>query len=477
MDIISFQFIFSALAAAIIYYFLKGKSRVIFLAVLSAAFIISLDYILILYVTAYTIFNFFIGKRIANTGKKKFYYRLGIIVNLAQLILLRYASFSIDPLFEFLHSSVRISSISEIIIPLGISYYTLQAIGYLINIKMGWEKPVERFESFFVYITFFPKFISGPIERSNHFLPQLQESKSVDKELMSSGLRTILFGFFKKVAIANQLAPYIFDAFSNVHTLESQYLLIILLLLPIYLYFDFSGYTDIAIGTARLFGIELLPNFTRPFFAENVSNFWRRFHISLASWFNDYIFRQTVLKRRRWGVYASVYGVFLTWLLFGIWHGGGWHFMILGLLQAIAINYEYFTRGFRRKLFSKIPTPIDKWIGRTITYLFYCISLVFFFSSDLGSALSFFSGLFGDFNRLVIDDLSTKPFMLFVYVPLFLLVELVENDYDKLYNKVIGVWYSDAWKYKILRWSFYSILITIIFILGLKSEQFVYANF
>lgn len=151
--------------------------------------------------------------------------------------------------------------------------------------------------------------------------------------------------------------------------------------------------------------------------------------------------------------------------------------MVLGLLQALAINYEFFTRRFRRNVFAKIPTPIDKWIGRVITYLFYCISLVFFFSEDLQSAILFISGLFGDFNTLVIDDLSTKPFMLFIYVPLFLLVELIENDYDSLYKKISDAWYSESLKYRILRWSFYSLLITIIFISGLKSEQFVYANF
>ena len=126
---------------------------------------------------------------------------------------------------------------------------------------------------------------------------------------------------------------------------------ILLLLVPIYLYFDFSGYTDIAIGFAKVFGIDLLPNFNRPFFSENMTSFWRRFHMSLSLWFNDYIFKQTSFRYRKWGIFASVFAVFITWMLFGIWHGAGWIFMLLGFLQAVAIYYEVFTRKIRFKFF------------------------------------------------------------------------------------------------------------------------------
>jgi alginate O-acetyltransferase complex protein AlgI len=247
--------------------------------------------------------------------------------------------------------------------------------------------------------------------------------------------------------------------------------------LPIYLYFDFSGYTDIAIGFARLFGINLLPNFNRPFFSENVTTFWKRFHISLASWFGDYIFRQTVFKRRKWGIFASTYAVFITWMLFGIWHGAGWNFMALGLVQVIAINYEFFTRKTRYKLFSRAPAWVNKWVGRVFVYLFYCFSLVFFFSPDLSTVYSFLAKLFEVSGPFLIDDMSTKPFMVLIYIPLFLLVELLQNDYSAVYQRLEDFWMGKKRGSLIFRWTVYSIIITIIFIVGLKAEQFVYANF
>ncbi len=477
MQIISLKFVIATLIAGVIFYLLNPKYRGYFLALLSCVFIFTLNYLLLPYILLYSVINFSLGRKLENTTRKLLYYRFGIGFNLLQLILLRYASFTVDPLFDFFGSNIEVSGISKVLVPLGISYFTLQGIGYLINVKMGWEKPERNFADFLVYITFFPKFLSGPIERSNHFLPQLKEGQDFDSEMVSSGLRTALIGFFKKVAIANQLAPFVFDTFSGISSIEGYSIWVIFLLLPIYLYFDFSGYTDIAIGFARVFGINLLPNFNRPFFAENVSTFWRRFHISLASWFNDYVFRQTVLNRRRWGVYASVYAVFITWVLFGIWHGGGWHFMLLGFLQALAINYEFFTRKIRIRLFSKLPKSINAWMGRIFTYLFYCVSLVFFFSKDLSSVFTYFSKMFTKNGPIAIDNLSTLPYLVAVYIPVFLFLELIQNDFPVRYQRIERFWQGARIWNRIFRWSLYSLMITIIYVVGLKSEQFVYANF
>ncbi len=258
---------------------------------------------------------------------------------------------------------------------------------------MGWEKPENNIFRFLLYITFYPKFISGPIERSNHFIPQLKKEIAFNEENVTSGLRTALLGFFKKVVIANQLGSYITGIYGDPGIYGGNTLLSVILVQPLYLYFDFSGYTDIAIGLSRAFGINLLPNFNRPFLAQNVTTFWKRFHMSLSLWFNDYIFKQTSFKYRKLGKYAAVLSVFLTFTLFGIWHGAGWNFMLLGFLQAVAINYEFFTRKIRYDIFSKLPVKTGLNIGRIITYLFYGISLVFFFSPNLGKMIDFFSGL------------------------------------------------------------------------------------
>jgi len=477
MNTISAEFAISAIAAAIIYYLINPRYRVGFLAVLSCAFIASFNYLLLPYIIVYSLINYYIGLKLPDSKNKKLLYRAAIAFNILQLVILQYSSFAIDPFFQIINSSFHVSKLSEIIVPIGISYFTLQGIGYIINIKMGWEKPERNFLDFLLYISFFPKFLSGPVERSNHFLPQLKENQEFNESEVTIGLRIALVGFLKKIAIANQMSPFVLDTFSDLGSADGSSLWILMLLLPIYLYFDFSGYTDIAIGFARMFGIKLLPNFNRPFFAENVSTFWKRFHISLAAWFGDYIFRQTVFRRRKWGVYASMYAVFITWMLFGIWHGAGWNFMVLGLLQALAINYEFFTRKTRYRLFSKWPKFLRLWFGRIVVYLFYGVSLVFFFSSDLQSVFTFFSGM-STVEYSIIDVLWRQiPMSAMVLAALFFILELFEEDYNGFFEKLKNFWW-DGWKgSRFFRWSIYSFILAMLFVLGNKAEQFIYAQF
>ena len=477
MNVISAQFVILSIATAVIFYLLNPKYRSAFLSLVSLGFIATHSYYMVAYVLVYTLINFFIGKRLPDSKNKLLLYRTGIIINISQLILLKYTSFSIDPLLQVFGSSLVVARLADIIIPIGISYFTLQGIGYLINIKMGWEKPETNVFDFLLYISFFPKFLSGPIERSNHFLPQLKEKQVFNPDQVTEGMRMVLFGFFKKVAIANQLAPYVMDAFSQQTSPDGFSPWVMFLLLPMYLYFDFSGYTDIAIGFSRLFGIQILPNFNRPFFSENMTVFWKRFHITLGAWFNDYVFRQTVFKRRKWGIYASVYGVFVTFTLFGVWHGAGWTFMLLGLLQVLALNYEFLTRKLRYRFFSKLPPVLRAWLGRISTYLFYCVSMVFFFAPDLNSIGIFFSKLVHSHGVFSLDNISLKPFQLIIYIPLFLLVELLQNDFGDFYKKIENYWYRETFIFRSVRWAVYTVAVTIIFVAGLAAVQFVYVNF
>ncbi|WP_430934275.1 MBOAT family O-acyltransferase [Saccharicrinis sp. 156] len=477
MDFVSIQFVIAVIVCTIVYYSLGNRYKNGFLILLSCLFIGSLDYLLLPYVIIYALFNYYIGIKLAATSKKKLVFRIGIWINLLQLGLLKYASFTFDPMLDVLDTSIRFSKISEFIVPFGISYITLQGIGYLINIQKGWEKPESYFPNLLLYFTFFPKFLSGPIERSNHFIPQIKKWGSLNEANIISGARIILYGFFKKVAIANQLAPYVLSNNMEFNSSDGFSLWTIFLVQPLYLYFDFSGYTDIAIGFAKMFGIDLLPNFNRPFFSQNMTNFWKRFHISLSSWFNDYIFKQTMFKRRKWGEFAPVYALIITWVLFGIWHGAGWTFMLLGFLQAIAIIYEYFTRKWRKKLFSSMGQPVSKMIGRIATYLFYCISMVFFFSPSLGTIALFMKGLFTKSMSVSLDGISTIPYMLLIYIPIIFFVELLQEDYPNQYNKIERNWYRNSKRNQFLRWTLYSLIITILIIVGFEEQQFVYVDF
>jgi D-alanyl-lipoteichoic acid acyltransferase DltB (MBOAT superfamily) len=284
-------------------------------------------------------------------------------------------------------------------------------------------------------------------------------------------------GFFKKIAIANNLAPYFLDAYSEASLMNGDMLWVILFLGPLYLYFDFSGYTDIAIGIAKALGIQLLPNFNRPFFSENMTTFWKRFHISLSSWFNDYVFRQISFRYRKWGIYASILGLLITWTLFGVWHGAGWNFMMLGFIQATAIIYEFFTKKWRHKLFSNFPEFLRKWAGRIFTYSFFAFALVFFYSPDLKTAFNFFIRLLGTEAPTLLGPISRAPYALFIYIPVMLFLELLNNDFESVYNKLKNFWFEERKMKILLRWALYSLIIIFILIVGNKGSGFIYVNF
>lgn len=477
MEITSIKYLIFVAASLLVYYNISYKYRIALLALASCVFIASFSIRLLAYVLIFSLINYLIGLKITDSRKKLLIFRTGIFINLLQLILLKYASFAIDPALQLLKSDIVISRLSEIITPIGISYFTLQGIGYLINIKMGWEKPEKNVIHFLTYILFYPKFLSGPVERSNHFLPQLKTNKVIDEKNISEGLRVILFGLFKKIAIANQLAPFINGTYGDLTSTDGSTLIILILVQPVYLYFDFSGYTDIAVGISKIFGLDILPNFNSPFFSENVTNFWKRFHMSLSSWFNDYIFRQVSFRRRKWGLFASSYAVFLTFVLFGIWHGAGWNFMILGFLQALAINYEYFTKKWRLQMFLRVPNILRVWLGRTLTYLFYGISLVFFFSPDLNSSVLLFSKLSHPKVSIFSILLREIPYSAYLFIVVLFFLELLYNDYRVTSDKIYKFWTSEEKKSTLFRWITYSCVISILFVLGNQAQQFIYAQF
>ncbi|MZP56730.1 MAG: hypothetical protein GT600_14900 [Bacteroidales bacterium] len=473
MDVISVPFALLALVSLLVFYLLPSRLRVMFLVLLGCGFIASYSYLLIIYLILFVLINYYVGIYVEKARSPKVILRLGITFNILQLVILKYASFAINPIFRLFNSDIDISKLGEILVPLGISYFTLQAIGYLINIKMGWEKPEKSFGNFLLYISFFPKFLSGPIERSNHFLPQVKGEKQFDIHQVTAGLRIALVGFFKKVVIANQLGLLITGTYSDLQSADTGHFIMVLIIQPLYLYFDFSGYTDIAIGLAKAFGYDLLPNFNRPFMSINVTTFWKRFHMSLSLWFNDYVFRQLSFRYRRWGQYASSFAVFITFILFGVWHGAGWNFMILGLIQALAINYEFFTRNQRFAVFSKLPDNLRRALGRIITYLFFGFSLVFFFSADLESVFRFFSGLGNGFSIISVTEYGLAFYPALLLALILLLAEYVEEDHAGISKSISKIWYSSG----ILRFSVYYIISICVLIFIGSGLTFVYQAF
>lgn len=477
MEITSSIFILISALAVFVFYLLPQKLRVLFLTLLSCGFIATYSHKLLLYVLAYTLINYYLGIMLPNSKRKKTLFTIGIVINITQLILLKYVSFTIGPLFQLLHISWDASVISRIIIPVGVSYFILQGIGYLMNVNLGWEKPEKNFLHFLLYNVFYPRFISGPIDRSNRFLPQLKEKQAFNKDNISEGFRLILFGLVKKVVIANQLSSIVLGSFDAANNSESYHLLMAMLFQPLYLYFDFSGYTDIALGIARAFGITIPMNFNRPFMAENMTNFWKRFHASLSSWFNDYIFMRTMFKYRRLKQNATTLALFVTWILFGIWHGAGWNFMFLGVLQALAVFYEFKTKRWRYKTFSRLPATLAKWIGRICTYVFYSFSLIFFFAPDLRSALQFIARLPQSGGPW--PETMTDPKFLWAmgFILLIMVLETIQEDFSKTSNKFEVAWNGQKWINVGFRWMVYYIMIVLFMVYNTQNMEFVYVQF
>ena len=473
MEIVSIYYAVLIIISVFIYYIIRPKYRILFLTILSVGFIASLSINLLLYVISFAAINFVIGARIPISPHKTALFRCGISLNIIQLFLFKYYHFTIAPLFHLFKVDLNLSHLSGIIIPIGISYFTLQGIGYLVNIKMGWEKPESRMMHFLLYIIFFPKFVSGPIERSDHLLPQFKGTLDFNAAQIESGMLIILRGFFKKVIIANNLAITINYVYSNTDLTGGLNVLLIILIQPLYLYFDFSGYTDMAIGVAKTFGISLLPNFNRPFTAVNVTTFWRKFHMSLAFWFNDYIFKQVSFRLRRWKSHATTIAVFLTWILFGVWHGAGWNFMMLGFIQAIAIFYEFKSKRARTIMFSRLPWWLGRSLGRVITYCFYGFSLIFFFSANLPNSFE----LLGKLGNL--KDFSTDGFLwksvLFssFFAILFLFHDKIQTDNATLYTRLCHYWN----KYSVVRKIVYFLASLLVLSQLNGSASFVYEMF
>ena len=292
--------------------------------------------------------------------------------------------------------------------------------------------------------------------------------------MVTAGLQLFLWGLFKKVVIANNLAAPVFLVYNNVEDFTGIPLILTMLLQTIHIYCDFSGYTDMALGSAMVFGIKLIDNFNRPFFARNIGELWRRWHISLSSWCNDFIFTPFIIKYRKLGNRAAILGIFVTFFVIGIWHGAKWTFVVLGLLQGIAISYEFYTKRTRLKIAGKLPAKFVVSSSRIITFIFFSFSLIFFNAQSMHDAWYFVTHLFSDieFKLKGYDLIYHKlPFTIaiFMFFILLLLEYLEENG-----KEILNIFNSrPVW----VRWSGYYFLIVIIFYFSGNQDTFVYLQF
>jgi D-alanyl-lipoteichoic acid acyltransferase DltB (MBOAT superfamily) len=447
-------------------------ASVIFLGYLSINFLVfTLGFILV---------NYLIGIGIGqakNPDQKQAFYLIGVLLDISLLAFFKYINFLLEnilSIFGPLFHPVDIPYF-DVLAPIGISFYTFQCIGYFIDLKRGTYEPEKNLLIFTNFVLFFPKLLSGPIERSNHLFPQLKKTYQWNPKLFNDGLVQMFWGLFKKLVIADRFALMVSNVYGDLYDYSGMPLLIILVVQVFHLYFDFSGYTDIVLGTAKLFGIRLINNFERPLLAKNVSMFWRRWHISLTQWCNDYIFRRIIIKRLKWKQWASVYGVFITFLVIGIWHGPRWNYVLLGILQAVAINYEFFTKRKRLKVASRVHPKINVFLSRCITFVFFGVTLIFFNASTVQETFYFIGQLFTGFKfQLTGYNLGLPHEDILIAVIGTIIVLLV--DYLNEKNIFVRDWLGTkpVW----LRWAFYYGLVLAVILFGkFAASGFIYVQF
>lgn len=471
----SIEYFIFLVVVLFLYYLTPLRYRNHFLALASMLFYMNLKLSYGLIILAIILSNYFIGPEIWKAQNKKLktrYLYLSLLVNIGILVYFKYWNFLVDNISLF-PTFLEFKSnyfLTEIILPLGLSYYIFQTIGYILDIYRGSIKPEKDFIKFSLFTLFFPKLLVGPIERAKNILPQLSEDHLFNNVNIVEGSKIILWGLYKKIVVADRISLYVDAVYSNLPQHNSSSFLFATFLYPIQVYADFSGYTDIAIGTARLFGINLMDNFKQPLFARNVSDFWRRWHISLSSWVNDYIYYPILFKRREWGNIGVFYAVFVSFIIIGIWHGASWNYIVFGVIQAIAIIFEFITRKTRKKISGTIHAYVYNSFSIFFTFLFFAFSLIIFRTTTLSGMLDVVNAIKAGPGKLFIDQPST---ILFIFIGSSI---MLISDFRKEYGFLPKT--SIDRRQKIAQPISYALLIIFILIAGVfDGGQFIYFAF
>lgn len=346
--------------------------------------------------------DYFLGMKMEQSvGTRRLLFLIvSIASNVGMLFFFKYFNFfnqNIGALAQTIHWNYSLESLA-IILPLGLSFHTFQSLAYIFEVYKG-RFPAERnYGTYALYVMFFPQLVAGPIERPAHLLPQLGITHAFNYANAISGLKTMLWGFFKKIVIANNLAIAVDFIYAHLATSNGSVIVFAVFAFAIVLYADFSGYSDIAVGSARMLGIELTQNFRRPYFSQSIAELWRRWHISLSSWFRDYVYTPLVWKWRDRGAWWTYGAVIITFLLTGVWHGAGWNFVMMGLLFGFFICAGLWTKSFREKMWTIIgikPRNLVRiLIGVSSTFILTSLTWIFFRAQDLPQAVSILEKLF-----------------------------------------------------------------------------------
>lgn len=426
-----------------------------------------------------TLVDYAIGRgllRQENPVKRKILLWTSIIINLGFLGVFKYYNFFVDNFitaFSFFGTKINANSL-DIILPLGISFYTFQTLSYSIDIYRRKLEPTKDFIAFSAFVSFFPQLVAGPIERATHLLPQFYKKRTFDYSKAVDGMRQILWGLFKKIVIADNSAEYANQIFNNSAELNGSTLALGALFFTFQIYGDFSGYSDIAIGTSRLFGFDLMQNFRFPYFSRDIAEFWRRWHISLSTWFRDYLY--IPLGGSRGGTWMKVRNTFIIFIVSGFWHGANWTFIIWGALNAIYILPLLLTNNNRNNLEivaqGKVFPSIREFSLILLTFGLTVFAWIFFRANNIGHAISYISGMLSP-SLFSVPKFTgmTGALTTMILVAVFILVEWKGREGQYAIEHL-----GSKWK-RPLRYSMYYAIVITIFWFGGKQQEFIYFQF
>lgn len=398
-----------------------------------------------------------------------------ILLNLGILCVFKYYNFFVENIDTLLVSTLGYHLdwfTLDIILPVGISFYTFQALSYSIDVYRHNIRATNDFVEFSAYISFFPQLVAGPIERATNLLPQFQKSRLFDYSKAVDGLRQMLWGFFKKLVVADNCATIVNEFWGQYQELPGLSLFLLGVLFTFQIYCDFSGYSDIAIGCARLFGFNLMRNFNFPYFSRSIPEFWRRWHISLMTWFRDYVYFP--LGGSRCSKWKVIRNIFIVWTISGLWHGANWTFICWGVFHAILLTiYNVFNINTKNKqivAYGRYLPSIKEVCQIGLTFFLAVIGWIIFRAESMTQAVDYFSAMFSN-KFFDLSLLYGKAYLCYGIVLLF--IEWLQRD------KQHALQFSNIkpFKYRAVRWSVYYLIIIAISLCSGTSQTFIYFQF
>ena len=449
------------------------RLRNLFLLVASYYFYMNWEPVYALLLLASTGITYFAAQGVAKyENHKKLLLTVGIVLNLLILFFFKYFNFAADnvtALMEFFGVKISIPEF-KVLLPVGISFYIFQAMGYMIDVYRKDIKPEKNFFTYALFVSFFPQLVAGPIERSNNLLPQFKQKHSFDYDNVMKGVNVMVWGYFMKLVLADRCGLYVDAIYNNVSHHNGGSYLVASLIFPFQLYGDFAGYSFIAIGCARVLGFKLMENFRRPyFFSTSIQEYWKRNHISLTSWFMDYIYYPMIGRSTKLWWWCCA--IFITFFISGFWHGAAWTYVVCfsihGIYLVTCILKEKRQRKFEKKHGLK-KKEWWLWINRIVTFILVVITLVFFRANTLQDAMNVLKGIFAN------PGFPYEDYANFIAIGLALIILMIK-EFSEEYKWQISISNSSSW---LVRHVYIIAMIAYIILFGvLSGDQFIYFQF